>query len=143
MRPHWISTAVCALAAATLAGCATRKDTLLPHGPTTMREVWDQHTSGGVRGGAPRALIEARETLRRPLTDSEVESALAQNASYARTAQNEIEQQFKRLPNPDLLMYVFPHLSGEPPVPVPGYSTVFPLYERVEYAMPGERTEDY
>ena len=29
------------------------------------------------------------------------------------------------------------------PVPVPGYSTVFPLYQRVQYAMPGERTEAY
>jgi len=26
---------------------------------------------------------------------------------------------------------------------VPGYSTVFPLYQRVQYAMPGERVEDY
>ncbi|MBR7865686.1 conjugal transfer protein, partial [Pseudomonas aeruginosa] len=27
--------------------------------------------------------------------------------------------------------------------PVPGYTTVFPFYQRVQYAMPGERTEDY
>ncbi|HEP8457117.1 TIGR03751 family conjugal transfer lipoprotein, partial [Pseudomonas aeruginosa] len=26
---------------------------------------------------------------------------------------------------------------------VPGYTTVFPFYQRVQYAMPGERTEDY
>ncbi|HBO3943129.1 TPA: TIGR03751 family conjugal transfer lipoprotein, partial [Pseudomonas aeruginosa] len=25
----------------------------------------------------------------------------------------------------------------------PGYTTVFPFYQRVQYAMPGERTEDY
>ncbi|HBO3942786.1 TPA: TIGR03751 family conjugal transfer lipoprotein, partial [Pseudomonas aeruginosa] len=29
------------------------------------------------------------------------------------------------------------------PAPVPGYTTVFPFYQRVQYAMPGERTEDY
>ena len=40
-------------------------------------------------------------------------------------------------------MYVFPHLSGTEPTPVPGYSTVFPFYQRVQYALPGERTEDY
>ncbi|MFG9621648.1 TIGR03751 family conjugal transfer lipoprotein, partial [Pseudomonas aeruginosa] len=28
------------------------------------------------------------------------------------------------------------------PVPVPGYTTVFPLYQRVQYAMPGERVEE-
>ena len=52
-------------------------------------------------------------------------------------------RQFQRLPNPDLVMYVFPHLTGTDPVPVPGYTTVFPLYQRVQYAMPGERVEDY
>ena len=35
-------------------------------------------------------------------------------------------------------MYVFPHLAGSERVPVPGYATTFTLYERVEYAMPGE-----
>lgn len=143
MHHRWINGVACALAGATLASCATHTETLLPHGPATMREVWDQHTSGTLRGGAPRALIEARETLRRPLTASEVKSALEQNTGYTRTAHNEIERQFKRLPNPDLLLYVFPHFSGEPAVPVPGYTTVFPLYERVEYALPGERTEGY
>lgn len=63
--------------------------------------------------------------------------------AYTRTAQNEIYSQFKRLPNPDLVLYVFPHLTGTDPAPVPGYSTVFPLYQRVQYAMPGERIEDY
>ncbi|HEJ2413791.1 TPA: TIGR03751 family conjugal transfer lipoprotein, partial [Pseudomonas aeruginosa] len=64
-------------------------------------------------------------------------------AAYTGTAANEIYRQFHRLPNPDLVMYVFPHLAGTDPVPVPGYTTVFPLYQRVQYAMPGERLEDY
>ena len=62
---------------------------------------------------------------------------------YTRTAQTEIYRQFQRLPNPDLVMYVFPHLTGSEAVPVPGYSTVFPLYQRMHYALPGERVEDY
>ena len=45
---------------------------------------------------------------------------------------------FPRLPNPSLVMYVFPHLAGAERTPVPGYATTFPLYERVEYALPGE-----
>ncbi|WP_134611809.1 TIGR03751 family conjugal transfer lipoprotein, partial [Pseudomonas aeruginosa] len=56
---------------------------------------------------------------------------------------NEVYRQFQRLPNPDLVMYVYPHLAGTAPVPIPGYTTVFPLYQRVQYAMPGERVEDY
>ena len=50
---------------------------------------------------------------------------------------------FHRLPNPDLVMYVYPHLAGTDPAPVPGYTIVFPFYQRVQYAMPGERVEDY
>ena len=59
-------------------------------------------------------------------------------AGYSRTAYTELETMFPRLPNPTLVMYVFPHLAGVERVPVPGYATTFPLYERVEYALPGE-----
>jgi conjugative transfer region lipoprotein (TIGR03751 family) len=59
-------------------------------------------------------------------------------AGYSRTAHTELETIFPRLPNPTLVMYVFPHLAGAERVPVPGYATTFPLYERIEYALPGE-----
>ena len=57
---------------------------------------------------------------------------------YTREAFNELDVTFPRLPNPSLVMYVFPHLAGAERTPVPGYATTFPLYERVEYALPGE-----
>ncbi len=123
-----------------LAGCSTSKEKLLPHGPQTMLDVWDQGTVGSAGSAAGRQLLDARAELRRPVNAG---SPLAENASYSRTAQNEIYSQFRRLPNPDLVMYVFPHLAGSDPAPVPGYTTVFPLYQRVQYAMPGERVEDY
>jgi len=59
-------------------------------------------------------------------------------ASPASAASTEMVQRFVRLPNPDLVMYVAPHLSGTARHPVPGYSTVFPMYESIEYALPGE-----
>lgn len=142
MRACCVVMALTALAL--LAGCATRKDALLPHGNATMLDLWSQYSGGEVGGGqAERNLLEAREALRRPLTETAMKSAIGRNASYTRTVENEIHQQFKRLPDPDLVMYVFPHLTGADPVPVPGYSTVFPFYERVRYAMPGERTAAY
>jgi len=119
-------------------GCSTNKDELLPHGDSTMMDVWDQGSSGSSSSTSSRQLLDARQDLRRPL-----EAGGADNAKFTRTAQNEIYSQFKRLPNPDLVMYVFPHLAGSDPAPIPGYTTVFPLYQRVQYAMPGERTEAY
>jgi conjugative transfer region lipoprotein (TIGR03751 family) len=140
----WTNTLAILLGAATLSACATNKEKLLPHGDATMLDVWDQQTGGSAGGGeVARQLLDARQALRRPLTDTDAQSVPAVNAAYTRTAQNEIYRQFYRLPNPDLVMYVFPHLPGSNPAPVPGYSTVFPLYDRVQYAVPGERTEDY
>lgn len=69
-------------------------------------------------------------------------SNAGEQASYTRTAKTEIYNLFPRLPNPDLVLYVYPHLSGSEQAPVPGYSTVFPLYRTVQYAQPGERVDD-
>lgn len=149
MRRIWIESAAALCAVMALAGCATSKDELLPHGENTMLDVWNQETGGnagsgsGAGGQAARQLLNTRQALRRPLTEADVRSAPAAAAAYTRTAANEIYRQFHRLPNPDLVMYVFPHLAGSDPVPVPGYTTVFPLYQRVQYAMPGERLENY
>ncbi len=56
---------------------------------------------------------------------------------YTRNVNSELTLHFPRLPNPTIVLYVFPHLSLEG-TPVPGYSTTFPMYETVEYALPGE-----
>ena len=123
-----------------LSGCATSKDELMPTNGMTMQELWEQGSridGGGHRTGSPgqRAVDAARSALRRPLEDDEMRG---QQESYTRNAANEIHSQFSRLPNPDLVMFVYPHLAGGESVPVPGYSTVFPLYNKAPYAMPGE-----
>lgn len=137
LRPcAWLTIALLA------SGCSTSKEEMLPHGDATMTDVWEQGTTGSAGSTSSRLLLDARQTLRRPL-DSQQSAMRNDNAAFTRTAQNEIYSQFKRLPNPDLVMYVYPHLAGTDPAPVPGYTTVFPFYQRVQYAMPGERTEDY
>lgn len=122
--------------------CSTSKEEMLPHGDNNMMDVWNQGSSGSGGSAGSRQLLDARQSLRRPLAPSQARP-LEDNATFTRTAQNEIYSQFKRLPNPDMVMYVFPHLAGSDLAPVPGYTTVFPLYQRVQYAMPGERTEEY
>ncbi|WP_307941973.1 TIGR03751 family conjugal transfer lipoprotein [Pseudomonas mosselii] len=120
-----------------MTGCTTNSEKLLTHGGRSIDQVWRQETGGDP---SQRLLLDARQALRRPLDEP---GSNGSASSYSRTAQNEINRLFHRLPNPDLVMYVFPHLAGSDPVPVPGYSTVFPLYQRVQYALPGERAEDY
>lgn len=142
MPLNWIRGLALSLACATMGGCATSKDDLLPHGAATMMELWHQEAGGGDQI-TQRRLLDGRQILRRPLTASDLQAAPAEQMRYTRTARNEIHRQFQRLPNPDLVMYVFPHLAGTHPVPVPGYSTVFPFFQRVQYAMPGERSEEY
>ncbi|WP_152601438.1 TIGR03751 family conjugal transfer lipoprotein [Erwinia oleae] len=126
------------LAAVLLTGCSTSKDDMLPPGDSTMLALWQ----GEDGGGSARQAVAARDSLRRPLTEGEQLATTADDRSYSRTQESEISQQFPRLPNPDLVMYVFPHLA-DGNSPVPGYSTVFPFYSQVQYAMPGERTEAY
>ena len=64
-----------------------------------------------------------------------------QFAADTRTMQNEVNHLFPLLPNPELVMYVFPHLVTSEQLPVPGYTTAFSLYEKNYYAMPGETAQ--
>ncbi len=62
--------------------------------------------------------------------------------AYTRTSVNEIRQLFPTLPNPTIPLFIHAHpvveeSTGEI-LPVPGYTTAFPLYHRVEYALPSE-----
>jgi conjugative transfer region lipoprotein (TIGR03751 family) len=149
MHRLWIDITAAALCVTVLCSCTTSKERLLPYGDRTMLDVWQQETAGNAGAGQTARqlldarLLDARQALRRPLSDTHLQSVVVAQSAYTRTAGNEVQRQFHRLPNPDLVMYVFPHLAGSDPVPVPGYSTVFPLYQRVQYAMPGERVEDY
>jgi conjugative transfer region lipoprotein (TIGR03751 family) len=144
MQRNWTEWLAVLMALAVLGGCATDTQRLLSRGESTMLDIWQQQTAVGSTGSqAAGQLLDARQSLRRPLDEADVRAMPAINASYTRSAANEIRQLFPRLPNPDLVMYVFPHLAGSEPVPVPGYSTVFPFYQRVQYAMPGERVEDF
>lgn len=116
-----------------LSACASQtKDDLLPQTGPTMEEVYRNHennlSAGTVSGQAAFAGIRERQAGNH---DADLDG-------YTRDANREIQQQFPRLPNPTLVMFVYPHLSTASRLPVPGYSTAFPLYERTEYAIPGE-----
>ncbi len=113
-----------------LSGCASTKDAVLPQDGPPMKAIYEQHIQ----------TLGARDplALRHALGNRSIVDGDGSLYGYTREAHNEIDTTFPRLPNPSLVMYVFPHLADEEQVPVPGYVTTFPMYERVEYALPGE-----
>jgi len=127
IRPHlfllfvlWIS----------LAGCASGKDRILATDGPTMKAIYTRHFSD--------IGLQDRASLRQYVAARPIHDAGVDLAGYTRDAYNELNLHFPRLPNPTLVLYVYPHLAGVARVPVPGYATTFSLYERVEYALPGE-----
>lgn len=121
------------ISALLITGCTTSTEELLPTNGSSMRDIWD-------KGADNNDLHLYRSQQGRTLDPVDYIPNSEQRA-YTRTAENEINNLFPRLPNPDLIMYVYPHQthSGEP-LSIPGYSTVLPFYGRVQYAQPGDRT---
>ena len=121
-----------ALFAASLAACSVTQpssDKLLPDaGPTTAELISGQKSRVSAYFGNG---VQA-DYLGMPLTEG-----YAPNSSYSLAHVNELRRDFRKIPNPEIVAYVFPHISdGE--LPVPGYFTMFHLYERDHYALEQE-----
>ena len=121
-----------ALFAASLAACSVTQpssDKLLPDaGPTTAELISGQKSRVSAYFGNG---VQA-DYLGMPLTEG-----YAPNSAYSLAHVNELRRDFRKVPNPELVAYVFPHISdGE--LPVPGYFTMFNLYERDHYALEQE-----
>lgn len=84
----------------------------------------------GTNANAPRDALQS-ESVARPLSNID-----AEKSRYWDPLQP-LRGQFARVPNPDLVMVVFPHLT-KGKYPVPGYVTTFPMYTEINYALPGE-----
>ena len=121
---------ISALGLISLVGCASTKEAVLPQDGPSMKDIYQEHIQ---EMNAQDPLSIRQELGNRPILTGD-----AALHGYTRDAANEIDAIFPRLPNTTLVMYVFPHLAGEESVPVPGYATAFPMYERTEYALPGE-----
>lgn len=140
-----------------LSGCANQ-NTLLP---PTEREMIDIYREAMNEVDAPPApvfdpqvicgsleLSESIKACQRKLAahakrvyqviDTEESPQPMTYAPYTRTALTELKQLFPRHDNPDMVIYVYPHLATRTRAPIPGYTTVIPLYERIEYRLPGE-----
>ena len=125
----WIKPLFVIAVALSLTACATSKEDVIPQDGPDMVTLYDTHQRAA---GAQRHLAQQRADLGRPIA-----RGAGDLHAYTQQAANEIEQVFPLLPNPQLVLFVFPHLSIEG-APVPGYATAFPMYQIDQYAMPGE-----
>ena len=125
---HSINGLITALA---LSSCASGPDPLPQEGPTSL-QVYEHHLAGEIAGQA-----DTKATAGASWSGGEPMSLPMRGANRrSHQALRDLQRDFQRVPNPDILGYVYPHLNGE--MPIPGYFTAFPLYERGHYAEPGE-----
>lgn len=139
------ATLPCALMALLLAGCSVTGSRESPinevtRGSPTVVDIYRGQTEGGTQGDGARREAAPQERLRsqsqaRPIAPGDG------NTQRYWSALEPLQQRFARVPNPDLVMMVYPHLA-KGKYPVPGYVTVFPMYEQTQYALPGEVAED-
>lgn len=130
LRTHSCTTAAvaCVAALVVLPGCSVMgpRGSPLPQDGPDMVSLYRGHME---QEGSDGQAIRERLPVRTADDD--------QLSTQRRSDLSPLQQRFQRLPNPDLVMTVFPHLA-KGKYPIPGYVTVFPMYESVEYAMPGE-----
>jgi hypothetical protein len=96
-----------------MTACATQN---IPKGSATVTEVYEQMDSS------------------EPVSLGSFEPNLSE---YTSEKQNEIKGVFKTLPNPEFVVYVYPHISRGG-LPIPGYSTQLKLFSIDQWALPHE-----
>lgn len=124
LKKQALNVFVAVLGVMSLAGCATvAGNHPLPQEGPTMKQIWDFKT----RDSGMNALADKRAQVGGPLLKIETSEPATR-----------LRQQFPLLPNPDIELYVRAHLAGKHQLPVQSYVTVFKLYDRDHYALPGE-----
>lgn len=117
-----------------LTACGTpgTKDSILPTDLKPMSQIYKEHFERGKT--SPQSVPAPHDMTLPKSQDTTLYGPL-------RGAAGALDHTFPRLANPTLVMTIYPHLAGPTLSPVPGYVTRFTLYERTEYAQPGEAME--
>ncbi len=123
-----------------ISACSSSIEDLIPQDGPSMVEIYNSHLQKAA-GNGPSGNDVLAATRREAIERSAQTTTTLDPINYTRDAENEIDNLFPTLENPDLVMHVFPHLATDERLPVPGYSTSFPLFERDEFALPGEAAQ--
>ncbi len=107
-----------------LTACSNNKITPLPQGGPTSAQIIQGE--GGQVNQAQGYTAQDGGYMRITLPDS--------MSSLTTQRLRDLNEDFKRVPNPQILGYVAPHFN-QSNMPVPGYFTVFRLYKKDSYAL--------
>lgn len=110
----------------TLSACASSHltSTAIPEGGLTVSQIYQQSMAETIQPWS----------IKRPLTKP------VNYEGYTRDASNEVQNLFKPLDNPQVPIYVFPHVAliGDEQLIKPGYTTAFFLYKQNQFALASE-----
>ncbi len=122
-----------------LTACSSMLSSKMPPGSASMAQTYNTAINGTDDKDDNATMGDGSLTQVRSQLAS-LGMSMPHYEDYTQTQENQINNLFPMLPNPTIVLYVYPHLAGtgNDQVPVPGYSTVFPLYTQFNYAMPGE-----
>ncbi len=116
---------------------ATRLGSLLAPGPVRVRACLETAAAEGLLSGTPaQRECEGPGCGEAFVVEERWPPPL--HPGWSGSAVSGLDAVFPRLANPDVLVYVYPHVATPLGVGVPGYVTAMPLFERTEYALPGE-----
>lgn len=117
-------------------GCAKHKTgkKLIPESGESISEIYEENTMSSI-GRESLEKFSHTHNFGHKVVEMNIEK-------FIRTEDSELTNQFRKVYNPDVYLYVFPHLSLEEGIPIPGYLTKFSLYSKEYWALPGERTKE-
>lgn len=110
-----------------LCACASKSisSTAIPEGGLTVSQLYQQSITETMPSWS------VKHPLTRPIN----------YAGYTREASNEVKTLFKPLDNPQIPIYIFPHIAiiGDEQLLKPGYTTAFFLYKQNQFALASEQ----
>lgn len=97
----------------------------IPEGGLTVSQLYQQSISEPIQSWS------VKRVLTKPVNYE----------GYTREAANEIQNLFKPMDNPQIPIYVFPHVAliGDEQLIKPGYTTGFFLYKQNQFALSSEQ----
>lgn len=123
-----------------LIGCKSMSGNVVPQTGPTMEQVYDGMGKSSNADIANIVITPGNQST------SSGEDDLVQVRKAANTIHQDTttttpkinNHAFQKIPNPELKLYIYPHLAGQSEIPIPGYYTAFNAYDKNHYLLPQE-----